>query len=354
MSAFQTRPEPFRIEPIFSPRIWGARSLAPLFPEKTDLTEPLGEAWLTGVDCKVANGRFAGKSLGEAWREMPAEWRGRSLVSRSDFPLLVKFIFPTDKLSIQVHPDDAYASKHEQAAGGRGKTEMWYAVSAEPGASVMIGLVPQADAKELLRAIETQTLEDLFVRWPVEPGDAFFVPAGTPHTICPGMILCEVQEYSDITYRVYDYGRVDASGKPRELHVKKALDVIETGLPIRGKTSRIRLPGQGPEEYLLAACPYFATEQWKASTPVESRSSDVHFDLLIILAGGGDLTWDSGRAAYQSGECWLVPAGLGKFRLNPKEATKILRTYVPDLPQLRAGLEEAGHSRQELEKTVFD
>src|SRR5580700_3217620 len=235
-----------RLEPFFSPRIWGQRSLAPWYPDKVNLKEPLGEAWLTAFDSRVSNGPFAGKTLREMWHAMPPDWRGRRHATVAEFPVLIKFIFPTDKLSIQVHPDDAYASKHEQAAGGRGKTEMWYAVSAEPGASVMIGLVPQADAKELLRAIETQTLEDLFVRWPVEPGDAFFVPAGTPHTICPGMILCEVQEYSDITYRVYDYGRVDASGKPRELHVKKALDVIETGLPIRGKTSRIRLPGQGP------------------------------------------------------------------------------------------------------------
>ena len=122
------RPEPTRIEPIFSPRIWGARSLAPLFPEKTNLHEPLGEAWLTGVDCRVANGPFTGKTLGAAWREMPSEWRGTHLASTENFPLLLKFIFPNDKLSIQVHPDDAYAAAHEQAAGGRGKTEMWHAV----------------------------------------------------------------------------------------------------------------------------------------------------------------------------------------------------------------------------------
>jgi mannose-6-phosphate isomerase len=348
------RPEPTRIEPIFSPRIWGVRSLAPLFPEKTNLADPLGEAWLTGVDCKLANGPFAGKTLGTAWREMPAEWRGMRFASVPDFPLLVKFIFPADKLSIQVHPDDAYASKYEQAAGGRGKTEMWHTVSAEPGASVMIGLVPKTDARKFLAAIETKTLEDLFVHWRVQPGDSFFVPAGTLHTIGPGMILCEVQEYSDLTYRVYDYGRTDAHGKPRELHIEKALDVIEFGLPICGKTSRIRLPGHGSQKYLLAACPYFATERWKDSTRIESQSNDAHFDLLIILTGGGDLTWGSGRAEYQSGECWFVPAGLGKFTLNPKEATKVLRTYVPDLPKLRAGLEQAGHSWQELEKTVFE
>ena len=118
------RPTPARIEPILSPRLWGARSLAPLFPEKSDLTEPLGEAWLTGVDCRIASGPFAGKTLGEAWTEMPAEWRGSRAVAEANFPVVVKFIFPTEKLSLQVHPDDAYASVHEKAAGGRGKTEM--------------------------------------------------------------------------------------------------------------------------------------------------------------------------------------------------------------------------------------
>jgi len=350
------RPEPTRIEPIFSPRIWGAKSLAALFPEKTDLAEPLGEAWLTGVDCVIASGPFAGRTLGEAWLAMPAEWRGTRLRSVADFPLLVKFIFPTDKLSIQVHPDDAYASKHEKAAGGRGKTEMWHAVSADPGASVLIGLIPKADTNKFLAAIETQTLEDLFVHWRVQPGDTFFVPAGTPHTIGPGMVICEVQEYSDLTYRVYDYGRVDTHGKPRELHVKKALEVIEFGRPIDGygKVSRILLPAHGFQKYLLAACPYFATERWKDFDRVEAHSDPEHFELFVILTGSGDFGWNGGSAKYKSGECWLIPAELGKFSLDAQERTKLLRTYVPDLPELRVGLEQNGHSWQDLAKTVFD
>ena len=348
------RPAPTRIEPIFSPRLWGARSLAPLYPEKSNLTEPLGEAWLTGVDCRIASGPFAGKTLGAAWREMPAAWRGERFANIDHFPLLVKFIFPTDKLSIQVHPDDAYATAHEQAAGGRGKTEMWHAVSAGPGAGVLVGLVPKADAEHFLRAIETQTLEDLFIHWRVQQGDTFFVPAGTPHTIGPGMVLCEVQEYSDLTYRVYDYGRLDALGKPRELHIEKALDVIEFGRPISGKASRIHLPGHGMEVSLLTACRYFATERWKIAAPIGVHSDPEHFDLLVILAGSGNVTWSSASAMYQSGECWLIPAGLGKFSLNPNELSKILRTYVPDLAALRANLERDGHSWQEIAKTVFD
>ncbi len=354
MSASAIKPEPFRIEPIFSPRIWGSRSLAPLFPEKTNLTEPLGEAWLTGVDCKIVNGSFAGKSLGTAWQEMTADWRGSRLAAVPDFPLLVKFIFPTDKLSIQVHPDDDYASKHEKAAGGRGKTEMWHAVSADPEARVLVGLTPKTDEKAFLAALKTETLEDLLVHWRVQPGDTFFIPAGTPHTIGPGMVLCEVQEYSDLTYRVYDYGRVDANGRPRELHAKKALDVIEFGRPIHGKVSRVLLPAQGLQKYLLAACPYFATERWKNFSRAEAHSDPEHFELLVILTGSGELSWEAGSARYQSGECWLIPAALGKFALNANEHGKLLRTYVPNLPKLRADLEQQGHNWQDLAKTVFD
>ncbi len=348
------KPEPFRIEPTFVPRIWGARSLAPLYPEKSNLPEPIGEAWLTGIDCRIATGPFAGKTLGKAWREMPQEWRGTKLTAAADFPILVKFIFPTDKLSIQVHPDDAYAAAHEQAAGGHGKTEMWHAVYAEPEARVLIGLDPKVDEKVFIEAIKNRTLEDLFVHWRVQPGDTFFVRAGTPHTIGPGMVLCEIQEYSDLTYRVYDYGRVDAKGSPRELHIQKALDVIQFGRPIGAKTHRIRLRAQGSEVSLLAACRYFAAERWKIAAATEVLTNTEHIDLFVVLTGDGNLTWGSGSAKFQSGECWLIPAGLEKLTVDSRSASKILRTYVPDMAALTARLKEKGLGFQEIEKTVFE
>lgn len=348
------KPEPFRIEPKFVLRIWGMRSLAPLFPEKTNLQEPIGEVWLTGIDCKIATGPFAGKTLGEAWREMPPEWRGTRFSKPSDFPLLIKFIFPNDKLSIQVHPDDAYAAAHERAAGGRGKTEMWHVISAEPGARVLVGLVPKVNRERFVTAIETQTLEEVFVHWRAQPGDTFFVPAGTPHTIGPGMVLCEIQEYSDLTYRVYDYGRVDARGKPRELHIQKALDVIEFGRPIQGKVSRLPLPSQGSQKALLSACRYFATERWRIMTPLEAASDPERFELFIVLTGNGEFAWNGRSADFKCGECWLIPACSGKFSWNPQKPTKLLRTYVPDLQKLRQGLKQQNHLWREIEKTVFD
>jgi mannose-6-phosphate isomerase len=339
---------------MFVPRIWGARSLAPLYPEKSNLPEAIGEVWLTGVDCKVATGPFAGKTLGEAWSKITIGWRGTSLQGEANFPLLLKFIFPKDKLSIQVHPDDAYAAAYEQAAGGRGKTEMWYVVSAEHGARLLVGLKPGTTKESFGAALANHELEDLFQAYEVRAGDTFFVPAGMPHTIGPGIIICEVQEYSDLTYRVYDYGRVDSLGKPRELHIKKALDVIQLGRPVAGKVSRITLPAHGVQRVLLAACRYFATERWKNFAQVEIHSDSQHFCLLVILSGSGDFSWPGSSVEYQTGECWLISAGLGPFRVHSKEPTKLLRTYVPDLTTLKADLCRQGLSEFEIAKTVFD
>jgi mannose-6-phosphate isomerase len=347
------QPEPIRIEPIFSARLWGSRSLAPLYPEKSNLAEPLGEAWLTGVDCKIAFGPLAGKSLGQAWSAMDAGWRGTRLVSCKEFPILVKFIFPQDKLSIQVHPDDAYAAAHEQAAGGRGKTEMWHAVCSEPGASLLLGLKPGTDKKMFLDAMKGNSLEDIFQSYSVNPGDTFFVAAGTPHTIGPHMILCEVQEYSDLTYRVYDYGRVDGKGRPRELHVEKALEVMKFGAVAPSKVRPLHLPGERVHKTLLAACSYFATERWEFRATVQAESRRDQFELFVVLDGTGYLHWPGAPLPYQRGQCWLIPASLGKFSLLPEQSTSVIRTYVPDLARLRAELRQAAIPETQLAQTVF-
>jgi mannose-6-phosphate isomerase len=348
------RPTPTRIEPIFSPRIWGARSLAPLYPEKSNLLEPLGEAWLTGVDCEIATGPYAGKTLAEAWAEMPAEWRGEQLAAIADFPLLVKFIFPTDKLSIQVHPDDAYASAHEKAAGGRGKTEMWHVVSAYSGAQVLVGLKPGVDKEKFCAGLAQHTLESLFEAIPVNAGDTLFVPAGTPHTIGPGMVICEVQEYSDLTYRVYDYGRVDAHGKPRDLHIEKALEVTNFGTRAGGKVTPLPLPADGAARSLLTACRFFATERWECSEKCEILIDAARFELIVVLEGAGNFSWPDSAARYHRGECWLVPASQGRIWVQPEAPTSLIRTYVPDVAALRTELHQSGISAAALAQVIFD
>ncbi len=333
------KPEPFRIEPIFSERIWGSRSLAPYFPEMHDLKSPIGEAWLTAVGCRIANGPFAGRTLGQAWKEMTPAWRGLKFEDEDDFPLLIKFIFPTDNLSIQVHPNDAYASLHETAAGGRGKTEMWYVVSAEPGARLLAGL-KLGETKERFRAaLADHTLEDLFQVYEVRSGDTFFIPAGMPHTIGPGMVVCEVQEYSDLTYRVYDYDRLDAHGKPREVHVEKAMAVMDFGSIARAKveTRPLRVHGEIVGEPLVD-CSYFSTFRHDISGRVHFSmvpGSREQFDLWVFLEGEGEIGWTTtkdsklenfygGGFRYKKGDCWFVPAEFGSHGFDPKQKTSIL------------------------------
>jgi mannose-6-phosphate isomerase len=351
------------------------RSLAPLFPEKTNLPEPIGEVWLTGVDCKIASGPFVGKTLGEAWRQMPQEWRGTRFSEPGDFPVLIKFIFPNDKLSIQVHPDDAYAAAHEQAAGGRGKTEMWHVVLAEPGAHVFVGTNPGVSKQQFRDAIAKNTVETLLEKYPVFNGDNFFVPAGAPHTIGPGMILCEVQEYSDLTYRVYDYGRTDAKGRPRELHVEKALDVMKFGKTGGGKIqplslytayrshSKVRV---GRNVTLLSACHYFSVERWEFFERIStSEGHGLAFYILVVLNGSGQMgwgrtVWKSGEGAvkrsfleFEGGQCWFIPANLWAAPTTTSHAA-MLRTYVPDLDMLRSALKRERHSEAAIAQTVFD
>jgi mannose-6-phosphate isomerase len=320
---------PSRLEPIFSPRPWGARSLAPFFPEKTNLAEPLGEAWMTGSDCVFADGPFRGRRLGEVWPTLPAEWTGTRVDRSHAFPLLVKFIFAEEKLSVQVHPDDAYAQKHEAAAGGRGKTEMWYAVKARAGAEVLAGLNPGVTRESFQRAIADGTAEDALFHVPMSAGDAIFIPAGTMHTIGAGLVLCEIQQLSDITYRVYDYGRRDAEGRPRELHIEKALAVTKFGDEFPGKISPVRIESPAVKKTFFAACPYFATEKWEFSSGLAAATSREHFELVVVLDGSGEIVVSGERLPYSRAHVWLIPAAVGGYEFAPSSPTSLLRTYVP-------------------------
>jgi mannose-6-phosphate isomerase len=338
VSAWPIAPEPFRIEPIFSERLWGARSLAPFFPEMRDLTSPIGEAWLTALDCQILEGPFGGRTLGQAWEEMTIPWRGSTFEGEADFPLLLKFIFPTEKLSIQVHPDDAYAAAHESAAGGRGKTEMWYIVSAEPGARLLAGLKEGVTKERFLAALAEHTLENLFQSHEVHAGDTFFIPAGMPHTIGTGMIVCEVQEYSDLTYRIYDYDRRDATGKPRELHIEKALDVINFDSNAGGKVEARPFLVRNLKLWAeLVDCRYFSTRKFDIAEPMHLKSigkpSD-QFSLWVFLEGEGKIGWSTnpqdmsrtnyGEFSYKKGECWFLPAVFGSRGYYPKKKTSVL------------------------------
>jgi len=352
---------PARLEPIFSARPWGARSLAPFFPEKTNLAEPLGEAWLTGNDCIFASGPYAGEKLVDAWREMPVEWTGTSTrtstgtsaAQGAGFPLLVKFLFVEDKLSVQVHPGDDYAARHEQAAGGRGKTEMWYAVRAREGSEVMVGLKPGVDREKFRRAIDDGTAEECLLPIRLRAGEAIFVPAGTAHTIGPGFVLCEIQEHSDLTYRVYDYNRRDAKGQARTLHTEKALETIRFGDQKGGKIEPIRVERGTVTTTYFAACRYFFTEKWKFDSSVKRDVLPERFELLIFLEGSGEIHWGGEHAKYGPVQVWLIPAALGKYELKADSRSEVLRTYVPaDVSEFGRQMTEQGISKTDWSRLV--
>jgi len=308
---------------------------------------------MTGNECRFANGPFAGARLGDAWFMMPPEWTGTRIDRTGGFPLLVKFIFPADKLSVQVHPDDRYASRHEAAAGGRGKTEMWYAVHADPGAEVLLGMRPDVTLDDFKRAIADGTAERCLERVPLRAGEAVFVSAGSAHTIGPGLVLCEVQQQSDLTYRVYDYNRRDAQGRPRELHVDKALDVMRFGRQTCGRLEPARVERGGVSETYFVACKYFATERWNFAASAPAVASPEHFDALIVLEGNGSIRWSGKSAEYAPGQVWLIPAALGEYELAPATRTSILRTYIPgDLAELKRGLAARGLSEAALSNLI--
>jgi mannose-6-phosphate isomerase len=348
-------PCPARLEPIFSARPWGARSLAPLFPEKTDLVEPLGEAWMTGAECRFASGPFSGKKLGDVWPTLPSAWSGTKINAADyPFPLLVKFIFADEKLSVQVHPDDDYAARHEQAAGGRGKTEMWYAIHAMPHAEVLAGLKQDVTPEKFKRAIEEGSAEDCLQHVPMRAGEAIFVPAGTAHTIGAGLVLCEIQEYSDLTYRVFDYNRRDAQGRARELHIEKALQVMRFGKQHGGKIEAARIAHGDAIETYFTACRYFAAEKWEFTVTKNAATSPEHFELLIFLEGRGSIHWGDRSVDYAPAQTWLLPAALGEYHIAPSERTSLLRAYVPaSLDEVTRELAAKGVSNAALSRLVY-
>ena len=352
-SAIRAGREPARLAPVFLRRIWGARALSPLFPDRSDEPEPIGEAWLTGNDCRFASGEFSGRTLGEVWPNLPMEWTGTQLQGLPRIPLLVKFIFPKAKLSVQVHPDDAYAERHESATGGIGKTEMWYAVTAEDGAELRVGLREDVTPEIFRRAISDGTTEDCLERLPVSAGDAIFVPAGAAHTIGPGVVLCEIQQHSDLTYRVFDYNRVGSDGKPRPLHIRQALQVLRFGEQSGGRCAPARVTHGAVTETFFVACSYFAAERWEFHERIASVTSPEHFDLLIFLEGAGRIEFGGSSESYAPAQVWLLPAALGAYQLAPDSPTVLLRTYVPDLNDFVRRLSDEGVAEGEWSRVVY-
>jgi mannose-6-phosphate isomerase len=272
---------PFLIEPKFDVRVWGYEDLRPWFDVRVEGGHPIGEAWLTGDMCLVATGPHKGKRLDAMFREFHDELLGADVVA-TDSPLLVKVIFAKEKLSVQVHPDDRMAQRYGDP---RGKTECWYALAAEPGARVAVGLKPDITLKQVERGIQAGTLEESLNTLPVAKGDMIFVDAGTVHAIWPGAVLLETQQNCDLTYRMYDYGR------PRELHVAKALEAIR----LTSRAGKVA-PEELNDRTVLINTEYFRVERIPVPGSRDSRSlasaasSTPGLAYLFAVAGAGRIT----------------------------------------------------------------
>ncbi|HUB50514.1 MAG TPA: type I phosphomannose isomerase catalytic subunit [Terracidiphilus sp.] len=318
---------PFRIDPIFTERVWGFADLHPWYDRVAE-GNPIGEVWLTGDESKVATGPHAGKKLGQLFAEEHAALLGPDAPGKTS-PLLIKVIFAREKLSVQVHPDDAMAKKYGQP---RGKTECWYALSAGAGAEVAVGFKPGTTLEQVRNEIHDGTLESSLNAVHVDTGDMIYVDAGTVHAIWPGAILLETQQYSDTTYRMFDYGR------PRELHVEKSLEALK----FETHAGKIK-PRQLADRVVLIDVDYFRIERVpvfsiRTSENLRWTSERRSLEFFFAAAGSARITGD-GFGSIRMPPCSIVcvPASSPDFVLEDEGDLDLIR-IAPNWPEFEANL----------------
>lgn len=307
---------PLRLVPELRRRLWGGDGLAAwLDVDAPPGDEPVAEAWLAHHGSRVAGGAYDGARLGELIARFGARLIGTAPLRRygAVMPLLVKFLDAADDLSVQVHPDDAYAAARHSGSGHLGKTESWRILEAAPGASVIWGFARPVSEAEVRAALDGGALGELLRSVPVTPGDVIHNPAGTVHAVGAGLRIYELQQASDLTYRLWDHGRVGADGRPRELHVEDALAIAdlsgsgEPRVPARsgadGWTERVR-------------CPFYLLEEQRLDGRREARTGPEALHVLTVLDGRADLVADGDRIDMPAGATVVVPAGAGPYRLD--------------------------------------
>lgn len=314
---------PIKFENLYFEKVWGGRDLS-LF--RDNLPEGnIGESW--DVACHkngtsvVANGEFKGKKLDQLIEEKGYELIGTK-ISKDWFPLLIKLINAKESLSVQVHPDDKYGKEVE---GDMGKTEVWYVVEAFEGANLVVGTKEGCTKEQFKKAIETGNLEPYMNKINVKKGDVYFVKSGLIHAIGEGVIIAEIQQNSDTTYRVYDYGR------DRELHIEKALDVVD--LSLKGeKSAGIKIEKDSCNKTYLCLCKDFSLEMYNVKTEVEEVSDEERFFVFTVVDGEGEIVYKDGVESLKNGDSVLIPASLGKYTLRGN--MKALKSYVPDVEKV--------------------
>jgi mannose-6-phosphate isomerase len=309
--------------------IWGGRNLATIAGKALPAAGLIGETWETELSNLSVNAPFTGQTLGD----LTARYGERLIGTRAReifgvrFPLLAKFLDAQQRLSVQVHPDDAYAAEYE--GGKLGKTEAWYILHAEPGASVVYGLNRPASESEVRAAIQSNRLEELLRVEEVRAGDVIFVPAGTLHAICAGVVLYELQEYSDITYRLYDYGRLQPDGHPRALHVEQGLAVMRNAPSPAVRVRPVSLTeASGHHHRALVGCRYFLLEELALHGQLCAHTDLASCQILTVLGGQCEIHSETGEIQLQLGETAVLPSELGAYVLRGEHA-RLVRSYVP-------------------------
>ncbi len=320
---------PLKFTPILKDRIWGGNRLHTVLGKETK-TDRCGESWeLSGVSGDIsvaANGFLKNNNLQELIEVYMGDLVGDDVYERfgPEFPILIKFIDAQDDLSIQVHPDDQLAAKRHNSYG---KTEMWYVMDAGKDSSLIVGFNRATDKETYIKALNNGTLKDILNFEKVSAGDVFFIPAGRVHAIGKDILLAEIQQTSDVTYRIYDWDRKDAQGKSRELHTELAVDAIDYGMQKDYKT-RYQKPARGTAE--LVKCPYFTTNVVCFDGPIEKDYQKLDsFVIYICTSGACTIQW-GGEDSLEvcKGETILVPAVLKDIRLIPSEPTELLEVYI--------------------------
>ncbi len=331
---------PLLLRALAKEKIWGGRNLERLLGKVLPPGVQIGETWEAWEDCVVENGAHQGRTLQSLLDEDAEGILGAARAPR--FPLLFKFIDAQQDLSVQVHPDDARAQSLEQQTFG--KTEAWFILDAEPDAKLILGFKRAVRAEEVVLGLQNKNLIDLLAFVPARRGDVVFVPAGTVHAIGKGIVLAEIQENSDITYRLYDW---DRSGETRALHIDQSLRVFSGTRVEQPKIPSVVLHHPQFDEDYLVACRYFALTDCQIDQRVDALSTNGKFQILAITQGAATILFGPGLASSVSagrGQTLVLPARLGAYSILPVTPCKILRAFVPDLKQeIVAPLRKAGY-----------
>lgn len=315
---------PMTFVPILKDRIWGGTKLESELGKK--ITSPTtGESWelsaVPGDISLVANGEFQGRKFDGLIAEFPEELLGKKVVGRfgAQLPLLFKFIDAKEDLSIQVHPDDALAKARH---GSFGKTEMWYIMQADPGSRLIVGFRKESSAEEYLQHLKSNSLPDILQSESVKEGDVFFLETGTIHAIGAGVMLAEIQQTSDITYRIYDWNRVDASGNPRQLHVEEALEAMNYK-----KIDAARdYEKVSNDANLVVDCPFFTTDFIPLDGKLHVNRTTDSFYVYMCVDGEFSVETRGERYTFKKGDTVFVPAVLNEYDLTGKG--KLLQVYI--------------------------